>query len=358
MHGTKKFDDGFESAIISCRLFPTPLKPGRKAISGASGAKPRSARSISDLPEAGARVPERFQQVHWTRCPSGESNANLEELCRQVLTGEETPPAAKRPVEPGHPASRKVSAPKPLKDKKDKSLPPYPDQPHRTADEPAWLHVFNLLVWVVRCTYRAYRGFPRILRIVVIIWLAVTLLGLGGNSDDPDDRSPETAENPTLKDDLEEDGNFGKGLIDAAQELGNTEGLGQFGRIISAVADAAQAGRPLVLTPFVYNSTEATNEEFTKRVFNQRLRSIRVTRADEVAVSPSALGVSPSSADVLARITRTESRFLLTGWVEIETIDNSAHFELVLHSTHSPSLISLRYASAETVRSKAPFSGA
>ncbi len=34
--------------------------------------------NISDIPEAGARVPERFQQVHWTRCPSGESNANLE----------------------------------------------------------------------------------------------------------------------------------------------------------------------------------------------------------------------------------------------------------------------------------------
>jgi TolB-like protein len=205
------------------------------------------------------------------------------------------------------------------------------------------------MVWIVRCAYRAYKGFPRILRWVVIIWFITFLFSRNDDSDDsnrnargPDDPTP-TSEESAEGDDIK------TGLLETAQELRNVEGFGEFGRIIGAVADAAQAGRPLVLTPFVYNSTEATNEEFTKRVFNQLLRSIRVTRADEVAVSPSALGVAPTSADILARISRTESRFLLTGWVEIEAADNSAHFELVLHSTDSPSLIwTQRYPVANT----------
>jgi len=305
--------------------------------------------NISDIPEAGARVPERFQHVHWTRCPDGEPNADLEGLCHQVLTGEEAPSETPPTAAPSIPVSRKKVSLQPSKAKKDQALPPYPHQPHRTADEPVWLHVFNLMVWIVRCAYRAYQGFPRILRWVVIIWFITFLFSRNDDSDDsnrnargPDDPTP-TSEESAEGDDIK------TGLLETAQELRNVEGFGEFGRIIGAVADAAQAGRPLVLTPFVYNSTEATNEEFTKRVFNQLLRSIRVTRADEVAVSPSALGVAPTSADILARISRTESRFLLTGWVEIEAADNSAHFELVLHSTDSPSLIwTQRYPVANT----------
>ena len=305
--------------------------------------------NISDIPESGARVPERFNHVHWTRCPDGESNAGLEELCLQVLTGDDAVPSPPRdPKINRHPRQVK-SVSSHSSDKKGKNLPPYPSQPHRKEGEPPWLHIFNLLVWSIRCAYHAYQGFPRILRWVIIAWLIVTLVSRCGNSDEPSNRPSRTAEDPTQQDDSESGGDFNKGLIEAAQELRGVEGLGEFGRIIGAVADAAQAGRPLVLTPFVYNSTESTNEEFTKTVFNQLLRSIRVTRADEVAVSPSALGASPSSADVLTRISRTESRFLLTGRVEIETTDNSAHFELVLYSANAPTLIwTKRYPVADT----------
>ena len=40
--------------------------------------------SIDDITEAGSRVPERFHQVHWTKCPEGEANAALEELCHRM----------------------------------------------------------------------------------------------------------------------------------------------------------------------------------------------------------------------------------------------------------------------------------
>ena len=131
--------------------------------------------NIDDVAEYGARVPERFTQVQWTRCPDGEPNSDFETLCARILRGDAAHPL----VTPPSPAQTRPSAsplPTETKTSKGKVLPPYPAQPKRTADEPAWLHVFNLLVWIVRCAYRAYRGFPRILRWVVIAWVIVFLI--------------------------------------------------------------------------------------------------------------------------------------------------------------------------------------
>jgi TolB-like protein len=282
--------------------------------------------NIDDISAYGARVPERFTQVQWTRCPGGEPNADLEILCGRMLRREDAAPivTSTPPVSPPQTKAGK------------KQLPPYPPQPKRIAHEPAWLHAFNLAAWIVRCAYRAYRGFPRLLRWFVIAWFIVFLMGRCGGSPDSSVGPEEITDTSPPGDNTEGGDRFKDGLIEAAQELRNVDDLGGFGRIIGAVADAAQAGRPLALTPFAYNSGEATNEEFTKTVFDQLLRSIRVTRADDIAVSPSSLGANPKPADVLTRIARTESRFLLTGWVEIEPIDNSAHFEVALYAAHSP----------------------
>lgn len=291
--------------------------------------------NIDDIPEAGSRVPERFTHVHWTRCLGGESNANLEELCRRVLAGDNVVPAVNRSGSDSRPPVRSASASSAPTDKKSKHLPPYPDQPHRKATESAWLHAFNLLVWLVQCAYRAYRGFPRILRWVIIAWLVVSLINQCNSSDEPSGRSPGITDNPVNRDDSEEDGKINNGILEAAQELRRVEGLGELGRIIGAVADAAQAGRPITLAPFNYNSAEATNEDFTKKVYNQLIRSLRVTRADEIAISPPSFGANPSPTDILARIARTESRFLLTGWTEIDVDDNSPYLEVVLYSADS-----------------------
>lgn len=281
--------------------------------------------NIDDVAEYGARVPERFTQVQWTRCPQGTPNPELEALCGRMLRREDAAPVV---------TSTPPIPPPPKKSRK-KQLPPYPPQPKRNADEPAWLHAFNLVAWIVRCTYRAYRGFPWLLRWFVIAWFIVFLMGRCGSVEsDVDPR--QIAEKTVAQGHPESNDQFNNGLIDAAQELRNVEGFGGLGRIIGAVADAAQAGRPLALTPFVYHRGEATNEEYTKSIFNQLIRSLRVTRPDEIAVSPTSLGPNPSPTDILARTARTESRFLLTGWVEIDASDNSAHLEVALYSASSP----------------------
>lgn len=43
---------------------------------------------IDDTRETGARVPDRFLTVQWTRVPGGKPTAALEALCRRLVAGE------------------------------------------------------------------------------------------------------------------------------------------------------------------------------------------------------------------------------------------------------------------------------
>ena len=43
---------------------------------------------IDDTSQAGARVPEKFLAVQWTRVPGGRPNAALETVCRRLVSGQ------------------------------------------------------------------------------------------------------------------------------------------------------------------------------------------------------------------------------------------------------------------------------
>jgi hypothetical protein len=49
---------------------------------------------IDDLPDASARVPEKFREVHWTRLPGGETPKEFVTHLRTLLEGRGTVPAA------------------------------------------------------------------------------------------------------------------------------------------------------------------------------------------------------------------------------------------------------------------------
>ncbi len=91
--------------------------------------------NISGITEAGAHVPERFNHIHWTRCPDGKFNADLEELCRRVLTGNEAPPEPRKSRPSVRP--KKTSSAPASSQKKSKDLPP--TLLNRTARRMNWL---------------------------------------------------------------------------------------------------------------------------------------------------------------------------------------------------------------------------
>lgn len=283
--------------------------------------------NISDVTEATARVPERFTQVHWARCPEGNPNAALTELGHRILRDDDAIPAATstgaRPVraEVAAPDSAAPASPP------GKALPPYPPQPQRKEDEASWLHVFNLMVWVVRCAYRAYRGFPRILRIVVILWLMVMLVK---SCQGPDPVSPPGARPDVVSELMEEatEPNSLSGLLGKTNGEGEVSGLGKF---LGALADMAQAGRTLAIAPFHADDATAAQGEFADQVFQNTLGRVQEAHQDEISFSPIPLDADPTYTALTQRIGRTEATYLLTGWVEAETAGQPARLHIVLH---------------------------
>lgn len=284
--------------------------------------------NISDVAEATARVPEQFKHVHWTRCPGGEPTTALTELGQRILRGDDAVPAPKPPTpRPGRaqaPAPT-VAAPPPHKGK---TLPPYPPQPHRTEGEAAWMHVFNLMVWVVRCTYRAYIGFPRILRIIVILWLLVMLMK---TCRAPDDNEPATQNRPEEVLDLIDESTGPNSLSSLLGETDADGGISGFGKFLGAIADMAQAGRTLAMAPFHADGAAAAHGEFAEQVFQNTLGRLQRAHRDELSFSPIPLGANPSPTMLTQRVGRTEAAYLLTGWVEAETVEQPARLHVVLY---------------------------
>ncbi len=132
--------------------------------------------NIDNVSEYGARVPERFTQVQWTRCPAGESNPDLAALCDRMLRRDDAAPVVTS-TPPVPPVGKKHDR---------KSLPPYPPQPIRTSDEPAWLHAFNS-----RCLGRALR-ISRLSRVSAPVTLGCHfLVHRGGHEKLRSDQGPE-----------------------------------------------------------------------------------------------------------------------------------------------------------------------
>lgn len=271
--------------------------------------------NISDVPEATARVPEKFQQVQWTSCPNGEPNPEFEDLCQRVLRGDDAIQAS--PHRAGRSHSSPPHAPQPKR--KGRNLPPYPPQPHRRPNEAAWLHVFNLMVWIVRCGYRAYTGFPRLLRWVVIFWVFLILVrGCDGPEitvDPPEGNTPDMGE-------IIRQAN--EAVIQAGAEgsAEATEGTGEvsgFGKLLGALADAVQAGQTLALVPFSHDGSPGS-EAIAEQVFQGILGPVSAGNESELSFSPVPLGMDPSGADLANRLGRTEATYLLTGWVTAEEV--------------------------------------
>lgn len=272
--------------------------------------------SIDDITEAGSRVPERFHQVHWTKCPAGQANAALEELCQRMLADDETVPVA-----PPSPVSTRARAQKPPRQppppdaKKGRQLPPYPSQPQRKPDDPAWLHAFNLCVWVVQCGYRAYRGFPRVLRWMVIIWFFFFLVGRC--------QAPKVQiEDPTgVAEDLIETS------LQGVDDEGTVSGLGKF---LGAVADFAQAGQTFAIVPFTTDGADESTTEFANAVLQKLIGSLESSYRDHISFSPVPLGQAPSETELITRIGRTESAFLFSGWVDLSADDGLPRLHLII----------------------------
>jgi hypothetical protein len=126
--------------------------------------------AIDGTIEARARVPEKFLSVQWLRLPGGQATPALEVLCRRLVSGD----AAAATADRKRTARAAGRAPTPV-------APPreFPKQ------EPGqklkfWVEVLG---WAFGSAWDLFKRWPRWIRIVVMVWLAIALLnrGCGGS---------------------------------------------------------------------------------------------------------------------------------------------------------------------------------
>lgn len=277
---------------------------------------------IDPVPEASARVPERFRQVHWTRCPGGEPNDALAELCGRVLRGHDAAPLPAPP--PPVPAATRTP-----KRNRRAPLPPYPPPPRHAPNASSLQYGVDVVTWAFRCGYRAWRGLFSPVRWILYAWCFFFLLSrCSSRGDRPDlagSAEPETAVPAGLN-------SLGSKATELSRQLG--EGglgeLGQFGRVVGTVIDAAQSGRALALVPINGEGHSAAAKAFAKRVFDLFFGEVGTVHPEQAALSIQPLTTAADTAEVLNRIARLDARFLVGGW--IETDDSRGEIlHLVLH---------------------------
>ncbi|HLJ38332.1 MAG TPA: TIR domain-containing protein [Steroidobacteraceae bacterium] len=127
---------------------------------------------IDDTSEAGARVPEKFLAVQWTRVPGGRSNAALEGLARRVVSGQA--PAPKSPT-PTRPAPPRTGGRGPKGGEPPPAAPGLPEFPRQEPGQKIRF-LFQVLGWTLQSGWTFFRRFPRWIRIIVYLWVAVLIL--------------------------------------------------------------------------------------------------------------------------------------------------------------------------------------
>jgi TolB-like protein len=136
---------------------------------------------IDDTPQAGARVPEKFLSVQWTRVPGGQANAAFEALCRRLLAPEPAP-SERRPRAHPHPplgglAPTPVDVPLTAPAGSPaltlaQGLPEFPlEQPGQKVR--FWAEV---LLWGLQSGWILFKRLPRWLRLIVYIYLSIALV--------------------------------------------------------------------------------------------------------------------------------------------------------------------------------------
>src|SRR5579862_5975834 len=122
---------------------------------------------IDNTMQAGARVPDKFLAVQWSRVPGGQPNAALESVCRRLRSGQGlTPPAPKRAADV--PAAPRASAAAPAAAEFPRAEP---GQPLR--------YIVQIIGWAFRSAWFGLQRLPKWVRIVIYVWLAVLLLSKG-----------------------------------------------------------------------------------------------------------------------------------------------------------------------------------
>ncbi len=263
---------------------------------------------IDDTAQAGARVPDKFLTVQWLRVPGGKPTPALEALCRRIAGGEvagsqTTRAAPVRPRPPG-PAAPLV----------------YPEFPR---EEPGqrmrfWAHVIG---WACRSGWLFFKRWPRWIRILVTLWLVITMLSRGSCTGNTPRHHESANISPAEAQKL-------KAISDKYQGSSNPADIAKLGaqiaREFSDEGDAATPRQPMLAIPFAASAGDTVGEKLADSTFALVYGRVAVARHGHVGLSQQPLA-SHDLAAALQRGREKHATYILYG-----TVDSQASEELTI----------------------------
>lgn len=300
--------------------------------------------TIDGTSENGARVPDKFLTVQWLRLPGGQPTPALHHLVRRVLSGNHhaltrPPMAFYRPppaslTEPPIMASPPISPPPTLPHRAGASpdtpppMPPFPTRPENRHERLRYFAEVNW--WVLTTGWMLFNRAPRWVRIVITIWLVISLFSTRSCKPAVTVHDPETQQ--TVKVPLEQ-------IARAAREArknGNTADLAHLGAEIAREFTAAlpentnpSSIKRLLLVPFSKHASEDPGEKFASAVFASLYGELTLAHAREVGLfrQPALSGSDPA---LIARAKQTGSAFVLAGHMIGEGDDRALTVRLLV----------------------------
>jgi hypothetical protein len=273
---------------------------------------------IDDTREAGARVPEKFLTVQWTRLPGGQPTPALEALCRRLASGQAR---ADAPSQPGRapdppPRARARGA--------GRSYPEIPRQ------EPGQKLRFLVQVvgWAFQSAWVFFRGFPRWVQIVVYCWIGILVLSRGCSSDHEHARVPAAPDEAKVEPAVNPPGSLSG---EAAAKLGT-----QIARDITGITGAAaEAGdapgaghRPLLAIPFSAPANDAAAKQLAAAAFGRVYGQVMLSHRGQVGLSAAPLSAADAGA-AAERGRAHHSRYVLFGAVDDTATPHTLNVRIV-----------------------------
>jgi TolB-like protein len=253
---------------------------------------------IDDTNQAGARVPEKFLAVQWLRVPRGQPNAAFEALCRRLVaerTGQQQPP--KKPLgAPAGPAPRARAR-------------EYPEFPREEPGQRVrfWFHVLG---WALQSAWISFNRFPKWVRVVAYVWLAIALLSRGCSSNDDHDHSDKISPAQARK---------LKQIADKYQGSNKSEVAKLGAQIARELADESTEkpteGSPLLAIPFSAPSGDPAAQKFADSTFAQVYGRVSLSHRGHVGLTDEPLPtLDPAVA--LERARANHSTYVLYGAID------------------------------------------
>jgi len=252
---------------------------------------------IDGTRDANARVPEKFLTVQWLRVPGGTATPELRQLAAKLVAGD-TPAQAPAPTATPPPQvdrkggkKRGDTPPPPFP-----VFPPYPEKGHGAR------FLYNILLWAGHMVHALWMRLPRSVRVIASIVIVFNLITWAFREGRPARSSQEKAETAA---------EVVKEITANLPDKKDGSASDQIKSLVGAAAHALQTGRPLAVVTF---GGDEPGWGYAGDVFTETYKLLQP--GGHVGLSPVPLEADDDDDEALARGTKLESQFVLTGFAK------------------------------------------